>query len=110
MCSPSSNPVSGCTVNPELLSWHESGAVLLMIILGGLGSLRGAVIGAVAFVLLKEFYASEALFGAFAARWQLTLGLTMILCVALLPGGLIGLGSAVRRVLSWRGNRGHDAP
>ena len=28
-------------VNPELLSWHESGAVLLMIILGGIGSLRG---------------------------------------------------------------------
>jgi hypothetical protein len=32
-------------VNPELLSWHESGAVLLMLILGGIGSLRGAVIG-----------------------------------------------------------------
>ncbi len=42
------------SVNPELLGWHESGAVLLMVILGGLGSLRGAVIGAVAFTLLKE--------------------------------------------------------
>jgi branched-chain amino acid transport system permease protein len=79
-------------VNPELLSWHESGAVLMMIILGGLGSLRGAVIGAAAFVLLKEFYSSEALLGALAGRWQLTLGLTMIACVALLPKGLIGLG------------------
>jgi branched-chain amino acid transport system permease protein len=80
-------------VNPELLSWHESGAVLMMIILGGLGSLRGAVIGAVAFVLLKEFYSSEALLGpAIAGRWQLTLGLTMIAFVALLPKGLIGLG------------------
>jgi branched-chain amino acid transport system permease protein len=45
-------------VNPELLSWHESGAVLLMIILGGIGHLRGAVIGATAFVLLKELYAT----------------------------------------------------
>jgi branched-chain amino acid transport system permease protein len=79
-------------VNPELLSWHESGAVLLMIILGGLGSLRGAVLGAVCFILLKEFFASEAIFGAFAARWQLPLGLTMIVCVALLPKGVIGLG------------------
>lgn len=80
-------------VNPELLSWHESGAVLMMIILGGLGSLRGAVIGAVAFVLLKEFYSSEALLGpAIAGRWQLTLGLTMIAFVALLPKGLIGAG------------------
>jgi len=32
-------------VNPELLSWHESGAVLLMLILGGIGSVWGAVIG-----------------------------------------------------------------
>jgi branched-chain amino acid transport system permease protein len=79
-------------VNPELLSWHESGAVLMMIILGGLGSLRGAVIGAAAFVLLKEFYSSEALLGALALRWQLTLGLTMIAFVALMPKGLIGLG------------------
>src|SRR5437016_13481721 len=85
-------------VNPELLSWHESGAVLLMIILGGLGSLRGAVLGAVAFVVLKEFYASEAIFGALATRWQLTLGLTMIFFVALLPNGLIGLGHRFKRI------------
>jgi branched-chain amino acid transport system permease protein len=89
-------------VNPELLSWHESGGVLMMIILGGLGSLRGAVIGALAFVLLKEFYASAALLGALAERWQLTLGLTMILFVALLPQGLIGLG---RRFQSRRGGK-----
>ena len=78
-------------VNPELLSWHESGAVLLMIILGGLGSLRGAVIGAIAFTLLKELYQSEALLGPLASHWQLTLGLTIIAFVALLPKGLIGL-------------------
>jgi branched-chain amino acid transport system permease protein len=85
-------------VNPELLSWHESGAVLLMIILGGLGSLRGAVIGTVAFVLLKEFYSSEAIFGDLAHRWQLTVGLTMIFLVATLPNGLIGLGERLKRV------------
>ena len=78
-------------VNPELLSWHESGAVLLMIILGGIGSLRGAVIGAVAFTLLKEFYQSEALLGPLAGHWQLTLGFTIIAFVAWLPKGLIGL-------------------
>ena len=78
-------------VNPELLSWHESGAVLLMIILGGLGSLRGAVLGAAAFTLLKELFQSEALLGPAAAHWQLTLGLTIIAFVAWLPKGLIGL-------------------
>lgn len=90
-------------VNPEFLSWHESGGVLLMIILGGLGSLRGAVIGAAMFVLIKEFYASEAIFGAVAQHWQLTLGLTMILFVAFLPNGLIGLTRLRRRRVAQAG-------
>jgi branched-chain amino acid transport system permease protein len=78
-------------VNPELLSWHESGAVLLMLILGGIGSLNGAVIGAIAFTLLTELFQSEALLGPLAAHWQLSLGLAIIGFVALLPKGLIGL-------------------
>ncbi|HEX3140835.1 MAG TPA: branched-chain amino acid ABC transporter permease [Rhizobacter sp.] len=78
-------------VNPELLSWHESGAVLLMLILGGLSSLRGAVVGALAFTLLKEFFSSEGLVGPLAAHWQLSLGLSIIVLVAALPRGLMGL-------------------
>ena len=85
------------TVSPELLSWHESGAVLLMIILGGLGSLRGAVLGAAAFILLKEFYSSEAILGQLAQRWQLTLGLTMIFFVAVMPNGLVGIAAQWQR-------------
>jgi branched-chain amino acid transport system permease protein len=85
-------------VNPELLSWHESGAVLLMLIFGGIGSLRGAVIGALAFTLLKELFQSEALLGPLASHWQLTLGLTIIAFVAALPRGLIGLGARLRGV------------
>jgi branched-chain amino acid transport system permease protein len=78
-------------VNPELMSWHLSGAVLIMIILGGLGHLRGALIGAFAFALLQEFFKSEAIFGAFAKHWTLGLGLVIIASVALLPKGLVGL-------------------
>ena len=78
-------------VNPELLSWHESGAVLLMLILGGIGSLNGAVIGAIAFTLLKELFQLDALLGPLASHWQMTLGFTIIGFVALLPKGLIGL-------------------
>jgi branched-chain amino acid transport system permease protein len=78
-------------VNPELLSWHQSGAVLLMVILGGIGHLRGAVLGAFVFTLLQELYQWHALFGPLAKHWQLTLGLTIIACVALMPRGLIGL-------------------
>ncbi len=90
-------------VSPELLSWHQSGAVLIMIILGGLGSLRGAVAGAFAFVLLQELFQSEAIFGALAQHWQLTLGFTIIACVALMPNGIVGIGRQVgRRVANLR--------
>ena len=92
-------------VNPELLSWHESGAVLLMIILGGIGSLRGAVLGAVAFTLLREFFQSAALLGSVADHWQLTLGLTIIAFVAWLPKGLIGLMGRMKPGASKPGGR-----
>jgi branched-chain amino acid transport system permease protein len=86
-------------VNPELMSWHLSGAVLIMIILGGIGHLRGALIGAFAFVLLQELFKSEAVFGGFAKHWHLGLGLTIIASVALLPHGLVGLPAAWRERL-----------
>jgi branched-chain amino acid transport system permease protein len=89
-------------VNPELMSWHLSGAVLIMIILGGLGHLRGALIGAFAFALLQEFFKSEAIFGGFARHWHLGLGLAIIASVALLPRGLVGLPGQWRERLVGR--------
>jgi branched-chain amino acid transport system permease protein len=79
-------------VNPELLSWHLSGAVLIMVILGGIGHLRGALIGAFAYVLLQEFFKSEAIFGEFSRHWLLGMGVTIIASVALLPHGIVGIG------------------
>jgi branched-chain amino acid transport system permease protein len=92
-------------VNPELLSWHQSGAVLIMIILGGIGHLRGALIGAFAYTLLQEFFKSEAIFGAFSKHWHLGLGLTIIVSVALLPKGLVGLPALWRSRLVGRTSR-----
>jgi len=103
-------------VNPELLGWHMSGAVLIMIILGGLGRLTGALIGAFAFVLLQELFKSDAIFGAFAKHWQLDLGLTIIACVALMPSGIVGLPAhwrdrlAGRLLASAKGTPGTAAP
>ncbi len=83
-------------VNPELLAWHMSGTVLMMVILGGIGHLHGAVIGAFAFSLTQELFMSQALFGDFAKHWHLGVGLTIILCVALLPRGIAGWRSGRR--------------
>lgn len=87
-------------VNPEILSWHQSGNALVMIILGGLGSLPGAVIGAVAFVLLSETFSS------WTSHWQLLLGGFIIAIVALLPHGLVGGLPA----LKWPKRRPQPAP
>jgi branched-chain amino acid transport system permease protein len=80
-------------VNPELLSWHQSGNVLLMLILGGLGSFHGAVIGAFSFVALQELYQST------TTHWQLLLGATIILLVIALPGGLSSVTVRLQRAL-----------
>jgi branched-chain amino acid transport system permease protein len=77
-------------VNPELMGWHISGTVLMMVILGGIGHLHGAVLGAFAFTLLQEFFKSNAVFGDFSKHWALGVGLSIILVVALLPRGLAG--------------------
>lgn len=91
-------------VNPEMLGWHQSGAVLIMIIFGGLGHLRGALIGAFAFVLLQELFMSEAVFGSFAKHWHLGLGLAIIASVAVLPRGLVGIpGQLAERLAGRRG-------
>ena len=91
-------------VNPEMLSWHESGAVLLMLILGGMGRLSGAVLGAFVFALLQLFFQWDAVFGSAAQHWQLLLGGTIIACVAFMPDGLIGLPA------QWRAWRARERP
>lgn len=78
-------------VNPEILSWHQSGAVLMMVILGGMGTLYGPVIGAFAFVLLREVLSNQAWFGSWATHWQLALGLFIMAVALFLPQGLAGL-------------------
>ena len=78
-------------VNPEILSWHQSGAVLMMVILGGMGTLYGAVIGSFAFILLQEGLSNQAWFGAAAKHWQLAMGIVIMLVALYLPQGLAGL-------------------
>jgi branched-chain amino acid transport system permease protein len=77
-------------VNPDILAWHQSGTVLMMVILGGMGRLHGAVLGAFAYVFFQELFSAPALFGAYAKHWQLAMGALIVLIVLLLPHGIGG--------------------
>ena len=74
-------------VNPDMLGWHLSGSVLMMVILGGMGSLVGPIVGAFAMMLLELGLQS------LTKHWQLPMGLAIVLVALLLPRGLVGLAS-----------------
>jgi branched-chain amino acid transport system permease protein len=82
------------TVNPDLFGWRQSGDVLMMVILGGMGTLYGPILGAFALVLLENFLAEA------TRHWLLPMGLFIILAVLALPDGLAGIAkplAALRR-------------
>jgi branched-chain amino acid transport system permease protein len=72
-------------VAPAYFSWQRSGELLFMVILGGLGGLHGALIGALGFVLLEEWLSHQ------WEHWRIVFGVLLILAVLFLPNGLSGL-------------------
>lgn len=90
-------------VSPDALHWTLSGEVLTMVILGGLGTLVGPVLGAVAVVLLKYRI------GAWTDHWMMFVGLFLIAAVATGRQGLWGLLDRARRRLA-RAAAGAAAP
>lgn len=89
-------------VNPDILAWHQSGVVLMMVILGGMGRLHGAVIGAFAYICFQEIFSAPALFGPYAKHWQLAMGALIVSIVLLLPHGIGGWLEGFLRRRSYR--------
>lgn len=77
-------------VNPDMLGWQLSGAVLMMVILGGKDTLSGPLIGAGALLLLELGLQSLPEAGAvrLGKHWQLPLGIVIVLVALYLPGGI----------------------
>lgn len=72
-------------VSPSMLSWHMSGELIVLIILGGTGRLFGPLAGAALFVVF------EYVLGGLTERWQFFLGLILLGTVLFARGGLLGL-------------------
>ena len=78
-------------VSPAMMQWSQSGMLMMMVILGGVGHLYGGVWGAIVFLLLEETLSH------FTIHWQLGLGALLLLVVLLLPNGLTSALTHLRK-------------
>ena len=69
-------------VAPQLLGWHLSATILVMVVLGGMRTVMGPLIGAIVLLGLEE------ILKALTEHWKLIEGLIIIAIVLVLPGGV----------------------
>ncbi|HEX2150739.1 MAG TPA: branched-chain amino acid ABC transporter permease [Stellaceae bacterium] len=72
-------------VSPSILHWTRSGEIMMMVILGGIGTLIGPVVGAAAYLLL------ESMLSRWTEHWPALLGPLLIVIVLCSKSGLLGL-------------------
>jgi branched-chain amino acid transport system permease protein len=69
-------------VAPQMLGWHQSATVLVMVLIGGLRSVTGPLIGALVLIGLEEVLKAN------LENWKLAEGLIIMAIVVVLPGGV----------------------
>jgi branched-chain amino acid transport system permease protein len=72
-------------VSPAMMYWTRSGDLMVMVILGGMGSLSGPVIGAIVYMVLEEFLSQ------LTEYWAMIMGPLLLLIVLFGRGGIMGL-------------------
>jgi branched-chain amino acid transport system permease protein len=75
-------------VSADLVYWTRSGEVLIMTVLGGVGTLVGPALGAAIFIVAKIYISS------FTDHWLLVIGLIFVLCVLFFKQGVYGKARA----------------
>ncbi|CEJ10074.1 leucine/isoleucine/valine transporter permease subunit [bacterium YEK0313] len=75
----------GLFVAPAYMSWPRSGELIAMVVLGGTGSLSGAVIGAIGVILIEEWLAE------LTQHWKVIFGPLVVLVALFARGGIIRL-------------------
>jgi branched-chain amino acid transport system permease protein len=84
-------------VFPDFGYWAKSAEVLIMAILGGMGTFWGPAVGALALVLLNQQITS------YTEYWPLVLGTILIVLLFAFPSGIVGtLAAVARRALKAR--------
>ena len=78
--------VFGRFVSPDMMHWTQSGEFLIMVVLGGAGTIFGPVLGAFALIGLETWLSSV------TEHWQIVLGPALVLLALLFRGGLARIG------------------
>ena len=78
-------------ISPAVMYWTRSGDLMVMVILGGMGTLFGPVIGAVAYLVLEEVLSQ------ITEYWALIMGPLLLLIVLFARGGIMGLLGRLNR-------------
>jgi branched-chain amino acid transport system permease protein len=71
-------------ISPSIMHWTRSGDLIIMVILGGMGTLYGPLIGAVTFLLLEKFLPD------YTQHWQIVFGPILVLIVLFAKRGVFG--------------------
>ena len=77
-------------VSPAFMSWQRSGELIFMVVLGGVGSLHGAIIGALAFLFAEDVLAG------ITEHWKAIFGPLIVLFVLFTRGGIVGILARMR--------------
>lgn len=85
-------------VSPAYMSWQRSGELLVIVVLGGIGTLHGAIIGAISFLVLEEALSRV------MEHWKLVFGPMLVLVAMFGRGGITGLIEFVIRRFSRGGS------
>lgn len=72
-------------VSPDLMHWTTSGDIMIMVVLGGTGSLYGPILGAAVMIVLQSYLAR------WTDHWMLFLGLFLVLVILFARRGIWGL-------------------
>ena len=78
-------------VSPNVLHWTQSGTLMVMVILGGVATVWGGLVGAATLLLLQEVLA------AYTEHWEFWTGWVLLAVVLFARQGLVGLLGSVRR-------------
>jgi branched-chain amino acid transport system permease protein len=95
-------------ISPAMMHWTRSGDLIVMVVLGGMGSAFGPLIGAVTLLVLEEVlpllirliafpFAGQELAVKASEYWQIILGPLFLLVVLFARGGINGLLERLRR-------------